>query len=362
MMITILLSVAALAIVVLVYMQQAVFGKNPSGSVLERIQASVNYKNDVFENVEPTEVMRKDASTFKVLKDFLNKPATTVPTKALPSVETNLSALQSDIPTIVWFGHSSYLIKSRGINILVDPVFSGHASPISIFGKEFEGTNRYGVNEMPAIDLLIVSHDHYDHLDYETIKQLHPKVKKIVTPLGVDAHLEHWGVPTEKIIALDWWQGVSIQDSIELTSTPARHFSGRGFARGKTLWSAFALKVHGYSIFVGGDSGYDNQFKVIGEKLGPFDIALLECGQYGEDWPSIHMLPEEVPLAARDLGAKVLLPVHWAKFALAYHAWNEPIERLLKKAAEEQVKVITPKIGEPVIIGGSQPTETWWRF
>lgn len=362
MIITILLSVALLALVVFLYMQQAVFGKNPSGEDLTRAQASANYKNGVFENVEPTEVMRKDASTFKVLKDFLNKPATTVPTKALPSVETNLSSLQSDAPAIVWFGHSSYLIKSKGITVLVDPVFSGHASPISIFGKEFEGTNRYGVNEMPAIDLLILSHDHYDHLDYETIKQLQPKVKKIVAPLGVDAHLEHWDVPTEKITALDWWESISIQDSIELIATPARHFSGRGFARGKTLWSAFVLKIHGYSVFIGGDSGYDSQFKAIGEKFGPFDVALLECGQYGEDWPSIHMLPEEVPLAAKDLNAKVLMPVHWAKFALAYHAWNEPIERLLKKAAEEQVKVVTPKIGEPVIIGQNQPIETWWRF
>lgn len=361
-MITILLSVALLAIVVFLYMQQAVFGKNPSGATLARAQASVNYKSGAFKNVEPTEVMRKDASTFKVLGDFLNKPTTTVPTKALPSVKTDLSLLQSDVPTVVWFGHSSYLIKSKGITILVDPVFSGHASPISIFGKEFEGANGYGVNEMPAIDLLVLSHDHYDHLDYETIKQLHSKVKKVVTPLGVDAHLEHWGVPAEKITALDWWESVSIHDSIDLISTPARHFSGRGFARGKTLWSAFVLQIHGYSIFIGGDSGYDNQFKTIGEKYGPFDLALLECGQYGEDWPSIHMLPEEVPQAARDLGAKVLMPVHWAKFALAYHAWDEPIERLLKKAAEEQVTVITPRIGEPVVVGISQPVENWWRF
>jgi L-ascorbate metabolism protein UlaG (beta-lactamase superfamily) len=306
--------------------------------------------------------MRKEASIYKVLKDFLNKPATTIPTKPLPSIKTDLSSLQSDVPTIVWFGHSSYLIKSKGMSILVDPVFSGHASPISFFGKEFEGTNVYGVNEMPAIDLLILSHDHYDHLDYETIKRLHPKIKKIVAPLGVDAHLEHWDVPTEKITALNWWESVSIEDSLELISTPARHFSGRGIARGKTLWSAFVLKIHGYSVFIGGDSGYDSQFKSIGEKFGPFDIALLECGQYGEDWPSIHMLPEEVPLAAKDLNAKVLMPVHWAKFALAYHAWNEPIERLLKKADEVEVNMITPKIGEPVIIGQSQPTETWWRF
>ena len=361
MIITLVLVIGILALAVFLFMQQAVFGKNPSGEKLKRVESSANYSEGVFQNVEPTEVMRKGASSVKMLKDFLNKPATTVPTQALPSVQTDLTLLPGDVPTIVWFGHSSYLIKSKELAILVDPVFSGHASPISIFGKEFPGTNVYGVNEMPNIDVLVLTHDHYDHLDYETIKQLHPKVKKVIAPLGVDAHLEHWGVPVEKITSLNWWEDVLVGDSVKLTATPARHFSGRGFARGKTLWSAFVLNIHGYSIFIGGDSGYDSQFKKIGEKYGPFDIALLECGQYGEDWPSIHMLPEEVPLAAKDLGAKVLMPVHWAKFALAYHAWNEPIERLLQQAEQHQVRVVTPKIGEPLLVGENMPTEKWWQ-
>lgn len=361
MMIAFVLLIATVALTVLLFMQQAVFGNNPSGEKLKRVTSSTNYSQGVFQNVEPTEVMRKEASTVKVLKDFSNKPANTVPAQALPSMQTDLSSLTGDVPTIVWFGHSSYLIKSKDLAILVDPVFSGHASPISIFGKEFPGTNVYGVKEMPNIDILVLTHDHYDHLDYETIQQLHSKVKKIVAPLGVDAHLEHWGVPAEKITALDWWESESTGDSITLTAVPARHFSGRGFARGKTLWSAFVLNVHGYSIFIGGDSGYDSQFKKIGEEFGPFDIALLECGQYGDDWPSIHMLPEEVPVAAKDLGAKVLMPVHWAKFALAYHAWNEPIERLLQKAQQHQVVVVTPKIGEPLLVGKSMPTEKWWQ-
>ncbi len=350
-----------LALTVLLFMQQAVFGKNPAGGKLERVESSSNYSKNVFQNIEPTEVMRKEASTVKVLKDFLNKPATTVPTHALPSVQTDLSLLIGDVPTLVWFGHSSYLLKSKDMTILVDPVFSGHASPISIFGKEFPGTNVYGVAEMPNIDVLVLTHDHYDHLDYETIKQLYPRVKKIIAPLGVDAHLEHWGVPAEKITTLDWWEDVTIRDSVKLTATPARHFSGRGFSRGKTLWSSFVLHLHGYTIFIGGDSGYDSQFKKIGEKFGPFDLALLESGQYGEDWPSIHMLPEEVPLAAKDLKANVLMPVHWGKFALAYHAWDEPIERLLKKAAEEGMDVVTPKIGEPLLLGKNEPKEKWWK-
>ncbi len=361
MMIVVLILIAVGALALLLFMQHAILGKNPTGIALERIESSVNYREGAFQNVEPTEVMRKEASTINLLNDFLNKPATTVPTKALPSVKTDLSLLSGAVPTLVWFGHSSYLIKSKDITILVDPVFSGHASPVSFFGKEFPGTNVYGVNEMPNIDVLVLTHDHYDHLDYETVKQIQSKVKRIITPLGVDAHLVHWGIPIEKITALDWWEGVSLGDSAKLTATPARHFSGRGFARGKTFWSAYALRIHGYSIFIGGDSGYDSQFKIIGEKFGPFDLALLECGQYGDDWPSIHMLPEEVPMAAKDLGAKILMPVHWAKFALAYHAWTEPIDRLLLRAAQDQVVVVTPKLGEPLLIGKSRPTEKWWQ-
>lgn len=361
MMLLLLLIVAVLATATYLFMQQAVFGNNPSGEKLVKIELSPNYKEGIFQNVEPTEVMRKEASSWKMLKDFYTKPKTTVPLHPLPSVKTDLVSLESEVPTLVWFGHSSYLIKSKNFSILVDPVFSGHASPVSFFGKEFPGTNVYGVEAMPALDVVVLTHDHYDHLDYETIQQLHPTVKQFVVPLGVDAHLLHWGVPAEKITALDWWSTTSVADSVELTATPSRHFSGRGFARGKTLWSAFVLNVHGYSIFIGGDSGYDSQFKKIGEKFGPFDIALLECGQYGDDWPSIHMFPEEVPLAAKDLGAKILMPVHWAKFALAYHAWNDPIERLLVSAAEHQVSVVTPKIGEPLLIGRSMPVEKWWK-
>lgn len=362
MIIALLLIVVVVALGTYVFMQQAVFGKNPSGNRLATVALSPNYREGVFQNIEPTEVMRKEASVVKMLRDFANKPSTTVPDKALPFVKTNLKTLSAELPTLVWFGHSSYLIKSGDFTVLVDPVFSGHASPVSFFGKAFPGTDAYGTEEMPDIDLLILTHDHYDHLDYETVKTLHPRVKQLIVPLGVDSHLEHWGVPTDKITALDWWQQKSVAERIEVVATPSRHFSGRGFARGKTLWSSYVLKIDGRVIFIGGDSGYDNQFKKIGEQYGPFDIALLECGQYGDDWPSIHMLPEEVTQATKDLNANVLMPVHWGKFALAYHTWNEPIERLLKSARERGVVVTTPKMGEPVVLGAAQPQEIWWRF
>lgn len=344
------------------FMQQPVFGKDPKGKRLERIQQSPNYKDGAFQNEHPTEMMRKGASYTKMTWEFINKPDGNKPTAVLPSVQTNLKQLAGEKPTVVWFGHSSYLLKTKGKNILVDPVFSGNASPVSFFGKSYPGSDVYGVEDMPdSIDICIITHDHYDHLDYRTIQKLHPRVKQFYTALGVGAHLEDWGVESSKIIELDWWEKSTNKDSITLTAVPARHFSGRGFTRGKTLWAAYVLDISGYRIFVGGDSGYDSHFKKIGEQYGPFDLAMLECGQYGKDWPLIHMTPEETATAAKEINTRILLPVHWAKFSLALHPWNEPIERLLKATAEKGITVTTPLIGEPVILGETLPTKTWWR-
>ena len=360
MMITTVLIVFALAFLIYLFLQQGVFGANPATTRLERISQSKNYRDGVFRNLSPTDVTLKGTSPVKLVRDYLNKSKANTPTAPLPSVKTDLNALPDAKPTVVWFGHSSYLIKSKGVTVLMDPVFSGNASPVTFFGKSFPGSDVYSAADMPPIDLLIISHDHYDHLDYKTITQLIPKVKKFYTALGVGAHLERWGVPADRIVEFDWWESQTIRDDIRLTATPARHFSGRVFTQGKTLWASFVLNIHGYTLYLGGDSGYDTHFAEIGQKYGPFDLALLECGQYGDDWPLIHMFPEEVVTAAQDLRAKTLLPVHWGKFALAYHAWNEPIQRLTKRAAEQQLDVTTPQIGEPVVIGGIYPQTIWW--
>lgn len=341
---------------------QPKFGKNPSGKRLERVVKSPNYKNDSFHNLTSTEVLLKSASRTKMFKDFFfGKPSSTKPPKPLPSVRTDLKNLSAENPTIVWFGHSSYLIKSKDFTILVDPVMQGHASPFTAFGKPFWGSDVYSLQDLPPIDLVLLTHDHYDHLHYESIKKLATNAKYFVTSLGVGEHLERWGVPSEKITELDWWESTSIESEIEFTATPARHFSGRSFVRGKTLWSAFALKLHGHQLFLGGDSGYENHFAEIGKKFGAFDIALLECGQYGTAWPYIHMMPEQTVQAAKDLNAKVLMPVHWAKFELSLHAWNEPINRATKFAEETRQQVTTPMIGEPVVLNSSYPNKRWWE-
>ena len=361
MLLTVLI-LAGLFASVFLFMQQSTFGRNPAESRLDRITKSPNYRDGSFQNLEPTEVMREGASYIGMMSDFVNKAKDNTPLKPLPSIRTDLRALPDSTPTVVWFGHSSYLIKSKGINILVDPVFSGSASPVSFFGKAFAGANVYGADDMPDIDLLILSHDHYDHLDYQTISKLIPRVKKFYTALGVGAHLERWGVPADRIVEFDWWENQVVSADINLTAVPARHFSGRSFTRGKTLWTGFVLKLHGYNLYLGGDSGYGKHFREIGDKFGPFDLAILECGQYGKDWPNIHMLPEEVATAAQDLKAKTVLPVHWAKFSLALHGWKEPIERFTKRAAEQKIDVTTPMIGEPLVVGVTYPRSLWWNY
>lgn len=343
------------------FMRQKFLGKNPFGNRLNKILKSFHYKNDSFQNLSPTDVMRKEASYFKLIQNMFNRPKDTKPLIMLPSVRTNLKNLQADNPTVVWFGHSSYFIKSKNATILIDPVFSGSVSPFGSFGKSFNGSDVYKVSDFPEIDMLFLSHDHYDHLDYKTVVEFIPKVKKFYVSLGVGSHLEYWGVDPANIVELDWWDKHSVAEDIEIVAAPARHFSGRSLTRGKTLWSAFIVNMHGYRLFLGGDSGYDTHFKEIGDKYGPFDIAMLENGQYGEDWPNIHMFPEQTVQAAIDLKAKLLLPVHWAKFVLANHPWHEPIERLVPAAQALNQPVTTPKIGEPVVLGEKHPDKVWWR-
>lgn len=322
---------------------------------------SPNFKNGSFQNLSPTSVMSPDASFFKVLLKFFNKSRTAYPPKPLPAVRTDLKTLPSGDPVIVWFGHSSYLIHHNGYNILVDPVLSGHASPFSFMVKAFPGSNIYSVDDLPEIDLLIITHNHYDHLDQQTLRLLQPRIKLVYTALGVGKDLVRCGIGANLITEMDWWDTDEVAPGITLTAAPARHFSGRGVKRGGSLWASFVLQLNGHKIYIGGDSGYDVHFKEIGRKYGPFDLAVLETGQYNPDWRYIHMSPEEAVQAAGDLGAEVILPVHWSKFALAYHAWDEPVVRAVKAAAEQGIKITTPRIGEPVILHGDTPDQHWWE-
>lgn len=340
-------------------------GQNPIGQRLQQIQRSPHYRDGVFQNIHSTPMNKEGGSTLKTMFEFMRtkRPVDIKPSFDIPNLKTDLQKnIAQDIPHLIWFGHSSYLIQFEGKNILVDPVFSGHASPISSAVRAFNGADLYKASDMPPIDILILTHDHYDHIDFDSVMQLRQRTQHIVCPLGVGQHLEFWGFKTEHFTELDWWQTHNFNAKLKITATPARHFSGRGFTRNKTLWCSYALELGEHRIFIGGDSGYDDQFKKIGEKLGGFHLALLECGQYGVNWPYIHMFPEQTVQAAQDLKAEVLMPVHWGKFVLSLHPWTEPIERALIKAAELQQTVTTPMIGEVLVLDGQTlPQSFWWR-
>lgn len=313
-----------------------------------------------FQNLSYTPQLVEGFSMWKVMKDFFMRGKSVLPPHPLPSVKTDLKNYYSDKPSVIWFGHSSYLIHSKEKNILVDPVLSGHASPFSWYIKAFERSDIYKIDDMPPIDLLIITHDHYDHLDLKTVKQLVPGAKQIIMPLRVSKALPS-SMQKKNIAEMDWWQVITIGDNFQVTCTPARHFSGRGLKRNGSLWASFVVKLDGYNIYIGSDSGYDNHFKQIGDKYGSFDLAILECGQYNEAWGYIHSMPEELITEAKDLNAKVIMPVHWAKFALALHSWNEPVERFVKAAEASGTNYTTPMIGEPVVLDENYPKQQWWK-
>jgi L-ascorbate metabolism protein UlaG (beta-lactamase superfamily) len=344
-----------------------VFGKLPTGTRLSTIKKLTNYNDGAIQNVSVTPMQLEGVSMFSLIIKFLfEKYPNTEPDKELPSVKPDLISVNNLQPEIIWFGHSSYLIKANGYKILVDPIFSKTASPFSFIGsKAFKGTDFVSADDFKDIDFVIISHDHYDHLDYETIKKLMPKTGKFITSLGVGSHLEYWGIASDRITELSWQQSTNPTENLKLTALPARHFTGRLFKRNQTLWSSFALEIKGvdknYKIYIGGDSGYDKHFKDIAAQFGTFDLAILECGQYNTMWPYIHMLPEQVVQASKDLNAKVLLPVHWAKFKLAMHPWNEPIERVVKAAEKENIQITTPLLGEKVVLDSQYPNTKWWN-
>jgi len=352
---------ALLVISVLVFLQQPSFGRAPSGARLERIQKSPNYRDGQFQNESVTPDLAEGTSYWKVfVKFFFGKSKFNTPASPIPSQKTDLLHLRPDENVLVWFGHSSYFMQIDGKTFLVDPVFSGSASPVRFTTPSFKGSDVYAVEEFPAIDYLLLSHDHWDHLDYETILKLKPKVGQVVTGLGTGEHLERWGYDPAVITERDWYEGVDLGSGFGITVTPGRHFSGRGLSRNRALWVSFVLRTPTLKVFVGGDSGYDQHFKKIGAQFGPFDLALLECGQYNEAWKYIHMMPEETVTAAHDLRAAKLMPVHWAKFSLALHDWNEPIQRAVAEAHKQNMPLLTPLIGQKVDLKGPNTFRNWW--
>lgn len=343
------------------FMHGAQFGAMPSGKRLERIQLSPNYANGRFQNFSITPQLTEGAGMGKVLWKFIfQKNKNKEPPAALPSVKSNLLNLQPERNLLVWFGHSSYFMQIDGKTFLVDPVFSGNASPLFFTTKSFAGSDVYTVAELPAIDYLLITHDHWDHLDFKTVLALKNKVGTVITSLGVGDHLEAWGFDKNTISENDWNTEINLPGNFKVNTVTARHFAGRSLKRNNTLWSSFILTTPTKKIFIGGDSGYDKHFSIIGNQYGPFDLAILEDGQYNENWKYIHMMPEETVQAALDLKAKKLLPVHWGKFSLSVHDWDEPIKRIKKEAYQKKMPLVHPMIGELVDLNSDQLFSDWW--
>jgi len=362
MIVSLVIVVAAIAAVYF-FMQQSKFGSQPTGERLELVRVSPQYKSGAFQNQSPTPSLTEGASYTSVMKEFFfTKQERKKPAQPLPSVKANLLELKKEENVWVWMGHSSYFMQIDGKTILVDPVLSGAASPLSFTTKSFPGSDIYTTDDIPAIDFLFISHDHWDHLDYDTIKKLQPKIKTIITGLGTGEHLERWGFKKDMIVEKDWNDNIILDNGFSVTITPARHFSGRSFKRNGALWVSFVLQTPAHKIYLGGDSGYDDHFKTIGKQHGPFDLAILECGQYDKAWKYIHMMPEETVLAAQELKAKKLLAVHWGKFSLSNHAWDDPIKRVYQAAQENHMLLLTPMIGEKVNIDNdTQVFSEWWK-
>lgn len=352
----------AFILLVPAFMHLPKFGELPQGKRLGRVKDSPNYKQGAFRNAEHTPDLTEGSSLPKVMWEFFTtRNPNRKPTSILPSRKTDLKNLDPDQNVLVWFGHSSYFMQLDGRKILVDPVFSGAASPIRFTTRSFPGTDVYIPEDMPEIDYLFLTHDHWDHLDYKTIIRLRPKIKKIVTSLGVGAHLERWKISSEKILELDWNNETSLEEEFHIRAIAARHFSGRGFKRNQSIWSSFILSSPTMKVYIGGDSGYGAHFLETGNTYGPFDLAILECGQYNVHWKYIHMMPEETLKAAGDLKAKALLPVHWGKFSLAIHDWNEPIRRIQHASGSFSGDILTPLIGEAVDMDTKTVFPSWWE-
>ncbi len=351
-----------LSLAVLITLKQPMFGKLPSGERLERIRKSTNFRDGSFQNQSHTPVMAEDVSYLKVSREFFfNKVQELTPSGSIPSVKTDLLNLDINEDILVWFGHSSYFIQVDGKKILVDPVFSGHASPFSFSVKAFKGTDRYSAADIPEIDYLIITHDHWDHLDYETMIGFKPKIRKVICGLGVGENFERWGFDVP-VLEMDWYERIDPDPGFSVFSVPARHFSGRGLRRNQTLWSSFLFQSPGMKIYIGGDSGYDKHFAEAGTKFGPIDLAILENGQYNRNWRYIHLLPDELLKAFKDLDAKRLFTVHNSKFALGNHPWDEPLKMANKGSRESGIDLLTPVIGEKVNLKDStQKFSEWWQ-
>ena len=338
------------------------FGASKKAIQTVEVLNSPNYNGGEFENQEKTHTMTE--FKFSTVPEFFTNGDNKIPDFPLPVEKLNarqIGQLDDSLARMTWFGHSTIMLETAGKTILIDPMLGNVPAPIAWAGSpRFNKELPIVPEDLPFIDAVLISHDHYDHLDYGSILKIKDKVGVFYTPLGVGAHLRSWGVDPDKVIELDWWEKKSLEE-LTFIAAPARHFSGRGmFDRNCTLWCSWIIQTQHVNVFFSGDGGYGKHFREIGEKYGPFDFAMMECGQYNKQWANIHMLPDEIPQALADLRSKAFMPIHWGAFKLALHPWDEPVEKVASAIRDSELVMATPGIGEQFVVGQSYPTATWW--
>ena len=342
------------------------FGGTPQGARLERMKASPLWAGARFRNVHPVIAGLRDPNVpMPTLSEFLCGGERRVPRAPLPSMNPlepwgrpPASGLRA-----TWLGHSTVLLEIDGLRVLTDPVWGRRASPSSLAGPKRFQPVPVPLHAMPRVDLVIVSHDHYDHLDYPTIHEIAKRDVPFVTSLGVGAHLEAWGVRPERIVELDWWESHQLPNTgLTVTAAPSQHFSGRGLKnRNSTLWSSVVIRSERHAAFFSGDTGLTTEYRTIRERLGPFDLVMLEVGGLHPSWGDMHLGPENALKALALLGGGAFLPIHWGTFSLAMHAWDQPAEALLQLGPKAGAQLLMPRLGEPVEPAYANGVTPWWR-
>lgn len=355
--------IVVLALSIALFMRQAQFGVTSARGRSSAVEQSPQFRAGRFQNTLPTPSMTGEGGFLGTMwKYFRGGDAVRTPPGPVPAIKTDLRGLADEEEALVWFGHSSFYMQTGGKRLLFDPVFSASAAPVAFSTRAFAGTMLYTADDMPDIDYLFISHDHWDHLNYPTLVALRPRVKRVICGLGVSGHLLRWGYAKEQIVELDWFDKAELGDGFTVHATPARHFSGRSLRRNQTLWVSYVIETPGRKLFYSGDSGYGPHFAEIGAKYGPFDLAVMENGQYDVNWKFIHMQPDEMFAAAGDLQTRQLLPVHSGKFCISNHAWDEPLRRISELAAQGSLRLLTPIIGQKVELANEQQRfERWWE-
>ena len=341
-------------------------GKRSQGARLERIKVSLRWAGDGFRNLHPIRPGLRDLTVaMPTIKEFICAGERRIPRGPLPSMnplETWARPSASGLRA-TWLGHSTVLLELDGLRVLTDPVWGKRASPSSIVGPRRFQPVPVSLKKMPDIDLVVISHDHYDHLDYPTIRELARLKVPFVTSLGVGAHLELWGVQPERITELDWWETYLLPNTgLSVTAAPSQHFSGRGLKdRNATLWSSMMIRSPRHAVFFSGDTGLTSEYQLIRERLGPFDLVMLEVGAFHPAWGDIHLGPANALEALALLGGGPFLPVHWGTFSLAMHAWDQPAEALLEWGPKADAQLVMPRLGEPIEPAHAERVEPWWR-